>query len=106
MKKDIETLRREKEKAEEKKIFQAINANCKRKQAERKQAERKQAAEKQRQQQLEDIKSVIKVTIFFIIIFVVVVVLWLWCDAEYKKSVVNCMDRGYSEAYCEEIMKK
>ena len=104
--KDIDQLRKEKEREEEKKILQAINDNCKRKQAERKQAERKQAEEKQRQQQIEDIKSVIKVTIFFIIMFAVVVVLWLWCDAEYKKSVANCMDRGYSEAYCDEIMKK
>lgn len=106
MMKDIEQVKKEKEREEERKLLKAIDANCKRKQAERKQAERKQAAEKQRQQQIEDIKSVIKVTIFFIIMFAVVVVLWLWCDAEYKKSVTNCMDRGYSEAYCEEIMKK
>lgn len=99
---DIKQVR--KEKAEEQKIFQAINDNCKRKQAERKQAERKQAAEKQRQ--VTNIKSVIKVTLFFVTMFAAVVVLWLWCDAEYKKSVASCMDRGYSEAYCEEIMKK
>ncbi len=105
MKKDIEQLRREKEREEERKIFQAINDNNKRARERARQQEQQARARREREQKKEDIKDIIKITLVLCGLLFALVVLWVWCENEHEKSVNNCVSRGYSVNYCERVNK-
>ena len=106
MKKDIETLRREKEREEERKILKAINDNNKRARERARQQEQQARARKEREQKKEDIKDIIKITLVLCGLLFALVVLWVWCENDYQKSVNNCVERGYSVDYCEAINRE
>lgn len=106
MKKDIEQLRREKEREEERKIFQAINDNNKRARARREREEQEERTRREREQKKEDIKDIIKIVLVLCGLLFVLVVLWRWCEEDYQKSVNNCVSRGYSVEYCEAINRE
>lgn len=106
MRKDIEQLRREKEREEERKIFQAINDNNKRARERARQQEQEERARREREQRQQDIKDIIKITLVLCGLLFVLVVLWRWCEEDYKKSVNNCVSRGYSVEYCERINRE
>ena len=106
MKKDIETLRREKEREEERKILKAINDNNKRARARREREEQQARARREREQRNQDIKDIVKIVLVLCGLLFALVVLWVWCDAEYNQSVNNCVERGYSVDYCEAINRE
>lgn len=106
MEKDIEELRKEKEREEERKILKAINDNNKRARARREREEQEERARREREQKKEDIKDIIKISFILCALLFALVVLWVWCENDYQKSVDNCVERGYSVDYCEAINKE
>lgn len=106
MEKDIKQLRKEKEREEERKIFQAINNNNKRARERARQQEQQARARKEREQRQQDIKDIIKIAFVLCALVFALVVLWVWCENDYQKSVANCVERGYSVDYCERINKE
>ena len=106
MKKDIEQLRKEKEREEERKIFQAINDNNKRARERARQQEQQERARREREQRQQDIKDIIKISFVLCALLFAFVVLWVWCENDYQKSVNSCVERGYSVDYCEAINRE
>lgn len=106
MKKDIEELRKEKEREEERKIIKAINDNNKRARERARQQEQEARARKEREQRKQDIKDIIKIAFVLCALLFALVVLWVWCENDYQKSVDNCVSRGYSVDYCEAINRE
>ena len=103
--KDIEQLRKEKEREEERKILKAINDNCKKKQQERKEEERKQQERKEQQEKEEDRKALIQVIILIFIFIALLSGLLKLANNMDQKDFERCQENGGSVEYCKKVIE-
>ena len=105
MNKDIETLRREKEREEENKIFQAINEQHKRARARREKEEQEEKARKEREQKKEDKKALIQVIILIFIFIALSSGLFKIANDMDQQQYNTCRENGGSVEYCQKIIE-
>ena len=105
MTKDIDQLRKEKEREEENKIFQAINEQNKRARARKEREEQEERTRREREQKKEDRKALIQCIILILVIGLLLAGLLKLANNMDQKEYNTCRENGGSVEYCKKIIE-